>query len=43
MGKNLAGKTAFIIGVLLVFVYGIVGIPKGGLKQAITNRILDAL
>jgi preprotein translocase subunit SecD len=39
MGKNLAGKTAFIIGVLLVFVYGIVGIPKGGLKESITNRI----
>ena len=39
MGKSLAGKTAFIIGVLLVFCYGIVGIPKGGLKQSITNRI----
>ena len=39
MGKNLTGKTAFIIGVLLVFVYGIIGIPKGGLKQAITDRI----
>ena len=39
MGKNLAGKTAFIVGVLLIFCYGIVGIPKGGLKQSITNRI----
>ena len=39
MGKNLAGKTAFIVAVLVVFVYGIFGIPKGGLKQAITNRI----
>jgi len=39
MGKNLAGKTAFIIGVLLVFVYGIVGIPSGGLKKSITDRI----
>jgi preprotein translocase subunit SecD len=39
MGKNLAGKTAFIVGVLLVFVYGIVGIPKGGLKESIMNRI----
>ena len=39
MGKNLAGKTAFIIAVLVVFVYGIFGIPKGGLKEAITNRI----
>ncbi|WP_035346862.1 protein translocase subunit SecD [Edaphobacter aggregans] len=39
MGKNLAGKTAFIVAVLVVFVYGIFGIPKGGLKEAITNRI----
>lgn len=39
MGKNLAGKTAFIIAVLLVFCYGIVGIPKGGLKESITRRI----
>jgi preprotein translocase subunit SecD len=39
MGKNLAGKTAFIVAVLVVFVYGIFGIPTGGLKQAITNRI----
>ncbi|QNI36841.1 protein translocase subunit SecD [Edaphobacter albus] len=39
MGKNLAGKTAFIVAVLLVFCYGIVGIPKGGLKESITRRI----
>jgi preprotein translocase subunit SecD len=39
MGKNLAGKTAFIVAVLLVFCYGIVGIPKGGLKASITRRI----
>src|SRR6516164_267768 len=39
MGKNLAGKTAFIVAVLVVFVYGIFGIPTGGWKQAITNRI----
>ncbi|HTH53936.1 MAG TPA: protein translocase subunit SecD [Edaphobacter sp.] len=39
MGKNLAGKTAFIIGVLLIFCYGIVGIPHGGLKESITRRI----
>ena len=39
MGKNLAGKTAFIIAVLVVFCYGIVGIPHGGLKQSITDRI----
>src|ERR1700759_2275428 len=39
MGKNLKGKAAFIIAVLVIFVYGILGIPSGGLKQALTNRI----
>jgi preprotein translocase subunit SecD len=39
MGKNLAGKTAFIVGVMVVFIYGIVGIPHGGLKESIKNRI----
>jgi len=39
MGKNLAGKTAFIVAVLLVFCYGIVGIPHGGLKESIARRI----
>ena len=39
MGKNLAGKTGFIIAVLLIFVYGIIGIPSGGLKQALTKHI----
>jgi preprotein translocase subunit SecD len=39
MGKNLAGKTAFIVAVLVVFIYGIVGIPHGGLKESITRRI----
>jgi preprotein translocase subunit SecD len=39
MGKNLKGKTAFIIAVLVIFVYGIFGIPSGGLKNALTNRI----
>src|SRR5215831_12952563 len=39
MGKNLAGKTAFIVAVLVVFVYGIFGIPTGGWKEAITKRI----
>ena len=39
MGKNLKGKTAFIIAVLVIFIYGIFGIPSGGLKQALTNRI----
>ena len=39
MGKNLAGKTAFIVGILVVFCFGIVGIPHGSLKQSITDRI----
>jgi preprotein translocase subunit SecD len=43
MRKNLAGKTAFIIAILLVFIYGIFGVPKGvsgaALKDAITQRI----
>ncbi len=39
MGKNLAGKTAFIVAVIVVFLFGIVGIPHGGLKQSITDRI----
>jgi preprotein translocase subunit SecD len=39
MFKNQTGKTLFIIAVLLVFCYGIVGIPHGGLKESITRRI----
>src|SRR5215469_8608141 len=39
MGKNLTGKTVFIVAVLLIFVYGIFGIPKGGLRQSLENRI----
>jgi len=39
MGKNLAGKTAFIVAILVVFFFGIVGIPHGGLKQSIKDRI----
>lgn len=43
MQKNLAIKTLVIIGVLLVFLYGIFGIPSGvsgdALKQAVLNRI----
>jgi preprotein translocase subunit SecD len=39
MGKNLATRTGFIIAVLLIFTYGIFGIPHGGLKQSIQNRI----
>src|SRR5580698_5052492 len=46
MGKNLAGKTGFIIAVLVICIFGIFGIPhstgKGfgdSLKQSITDRI----
>jgi preprotein translocase subunit SecD len=43
MQKNLLTKSAAIIGILLVFLYGIFGIPKGlsgdALKQAILGRI----
>ena len=39
MGKNLAGKAGFIVAVLVIFVYGIFGIPHGGLKQSIMDRI----
>jgi len=46
MGNNLATKVAIIVAVLLVFVYGILGIPhstgKGlgdSLKQSLTDRI----
>jgi preprotein translocase subunit SecD len=43
MAKNLAGKTAFIIALLVVFCYGIVGIPHSlsgaGWKQALTDHI----
>lgn len=43
MGKNLKGKTAFIVAFLVIFCYGIVGIPHGfgpaALKQALLDRI----
>ncbi|HEV2576093.1 MAG TPA: protein translocase subunit SecD [Acidobacteriaceae bacterium] len=39
MGKNLKGKTVFIIAVLVIFVYGIFGIPTHGVKDALLNRI----
>ena len=39
MGKNLTGKLAFIVAILVVFCYGIVGIPHGSLKQSLTDRI----
>ncbi|HEX4605951.1 MAG TPA: protein translocase subunit SecD [Candidatus Angelobacter sp.] len=43
MQKNLLIKTGLIIGILLVFLYGMLGIPKSlgkeGLKQALLDRI----
>jgi len=39
MGKNLAGKSAFIVAVLVIFCFGIVGIPHGGLTQSIKDHI----
>jgi preprotein translocase subunit SecD len=43
MRTNLGAKTAFILAVLLVFVFGIFGFPHGlsgnALKTALTNRI----
>lgn len=39
MGKNLAGKTAFIIAILIIFIFGFVGIPHGSLKESITKQI----
>ena len=43
MRKNLTGKTVAIIAILVVFVYGIFGIPHGlsgtALKQAVADRI----
>ena len=39
MQKNLNGKIAAILVTLLVFIYGIFGIPHGSLKQTLTDRI----
>ena len=39
MTKNLGTKAGFIVVVLLVCIYGIIGIPHGGLKQSLMNRI----
>src|SRR5882757_7006384 len=39
MGKNLAGKTAFIVAVLVVFCFGFVGIPHESLKKSIADSI----
>ncbi len=39
MRKNLRTKALLIVAVLLVFVYGIFGIPHGGLRASIERRI----
>ena len=43
MSKNLKGKTAFIVAILVIFVYGIFGLPHGvsgtALKDALLERI----
>ena len=39
MGQRLTGRVAFIVAILVIFAYGIFGIPHGGLKQSIANRI----
>ncbi|MGA8939477.1 MAG: protein translocase subunit SecD [Acidobacteriaceae bacterium] len=39
MGKNLATRAILIVAILLIFVYGIFGIPYGGLKQSLERRI----
>lgn len=39
MQKNLNGKIIAIVAILLVFLYGIFGIPHGSLKQTLTDRI----
>ena len=39
MGKNLGAKTWSIIAILVIFIYGIFGIPHGGLKESLTQRI----
>ena len=39
MGRNLAGKAGFIVAILAIFIYGIIGIPHGGLKRSMLERI----
>ena len=39
MVTRLGGRTAFVIAVLVLFCYGIVGIPHGGFKHSISKRI----
>jgi preprotein translocase subunit SecD len=39
MQKNINGRLLAIAATLLVFLYGIIGIPHGSLKQTLTDRI----
>jgi preprotein translocase subunit SecD len=39
MGKNLAGKSVFIVAILVIFCFGIVGIPRNGLVNALKDHI----
>jgi len=43
MNKNLSWKVLLIVGILLVFVYGIFGIPKGVSGSALSQAILDRI
>ena len=43
MQKNLALKTLFIVAVLLVFIYGIFGIPGGFSGDALKQNLLDRI
>jgi preprotein translocase subunit SecD len=39
VGKSLRNRIIFIVVVLLVSVFGIIGVPKGGLKESIARNI----
>src|SRR3954464_14856756 len=41
MKKNLTWKALLIVGVMLVFLFGIIGIPKGLSKQALVTAVQD--
>jgi preprotein translocase subunit SecD len=43
MGKNLKGKTAAIVAILVVFCYGIFGIPHGLTPTALKDSMLDRI
>src|SRR5437660_3976263 len=43
MNKNLGWKLLLIVGTLLVFLYGIFGVPKGASGAALSQAILDRI